>query len=228
MGLIPDMAVRGFGQGSAFAGAGWWLLEFKQVHVSTNSGSHYQSGGHVGELLRKGVDQRAKAVPAEYKRKADAADRKYCGVPAGGGPGPVRQVLDSLREVVPLVFGSLGESSETVRELAKAAAEEAVKSRACRADFNLRSGNLERAAGAISWFLLRRWGRLAILRGLYLKEEALRAVVGSHQAEEREARSSSGVGGVGDEYWFQRASRQDSSGATFMGFGAGQGLFAGG
>ena len=167
-------------------------------------------------------------MPAEYRRKADSADQKYCGVPVGGGPGPVRRTLDAMREVVPLVFGSLGESSESVRELARAAAEEAARSRACRADFNLRGGNLEQAAGAISWFLLRRWGRLAILRGLYLKEEALRAVVGSHQAAEREARSSSGVGGVGEEYWFQRASREDSSGATFMGFGAGHGLFAGG
>ena len=148
-------------------------------------------------------------------------------MPVGGGPGPVRSVLDSMREVVPLVFGSLGESSESVRELAKAAAEEAVKSRSCRADFNLRGGDLGRAAGTISWFLLRRWGRLAILRGLYLKEEALRAVVGSQQAAENEARSSSGTGGVAGEYWFQRATREDSSGATFMGFGAGRGPFAG-
>ena len=131
-----------------------------------------------------------------------------------------------MREVIPLVFGSLGESSESVRELARAVAEEAAQSRACRADFNLR-GNVDQAAGAISWFLLRRWGRLAILRGLHVKEEALAPVVGSSQRGERTARAASGVGGVGDEYWFQRSSREDG-GASFMGFGAGLGLFGNG
>ena len=113
------------------------MLEYKQVHVSTSTGSVYGRGGAPGALLTRGVEVRASKVPAEYRRKADKADRKYCGAGPGEWPGPVRRRLDSMREVLPLVFGSMGESSSSVRELAKATAEVAALNRSCRADFNL-------------------------------------------------------------------------------------------
>ena len=142
----------------------------------------------------------------------------------GAGPGPVRQRLDAMREVVPLVFGSMGETTDSVRQLAKAAAQVAVRSRSCRADFNIdASSDEDQAAGVLSWYLLRRWGRLAILRGLYVKETALQQVAGTQQARERQHRDASGCDGVTDEFWYQRGSREDG-GQSFMGFGAGLGV----
>ena len=85
------------------------------VHVSNVSGSVFQRGGAPGQPLQRGVEVRARAVPGEYQRKADTADVRYCGTPPGGGPGPVRMRLDAMREVLPLVFGTMGESSDSVR-----------------------------------------------------------------------------------------------------------------
>ena len=122
----------------------------------------------------------------------------------------------------------MGESSDSVRLLAKAAAMVAARSRSCRADFNISASSGEdAAAGALSWYLLRRWGRLAVLRGLYVREAALQHVAGSRQARERQHRDASGRNGVGDEYWYQRGSREDA-GQSFMGFGAGLGAYGSG
>ena len=193
------------------------MVELKMTHTSLSGGSHYMKGGAPGSALRRGVESRALVVPREYERKIDLAELKY---DAGGA---LRQRFDAMREVVPIVFGSLGESSDSVRELANAVAEVAAVNRSCRADFNLRAG-VDQAKAAISWYLLRRWGRLAIIGALELKETALMAVAGSSQAEERRRREGSGMGGAGDEYWFQRGSSEDA-GASFMGAGAGMGMF---
>ena len=84
----------------------------------------------------------------------------------------------------------------------------AARSRSCRADFNISASSGEdEAAGALSWYLLRRWGRLAVLRGLHVREVAFQHVAGSRQARERQHRDASGFNGVGDEYWYQRGSR---------------------
>ena len=40
-------------------------------------------------------------------------------------------------------------------------------------------------------------------------------------------RDASGRNGVGDEYWYQRGSREDA-GQSFMGFGAGLGAYGSG
>ena len=57
-----------------------------------------------------------------------------------------------------------------------------------------------------------------------MREVALQHVAGSRQARERQHRDASGFNGVGDEYWYQRGSREDA-GQSFMGFGAGLGVY---
>ena len=163
---------------------------------------------------------RARAVGWEYERKAEIADEKYCGVPRGAPPGPIRQRLDSLPEVMPLVFGPFGDTSESVTTLAKAAALEGARRRSCRVDFNTKGDNIEQASALMSWWMRRRWGRLSILRALMVKESALRAVAGSRQARSQ-ARPSADAGAA-NEYWAQRGTRRDG-GASFGGFDMGFG-----
>ena len=163
---------------------------------------------------------RARSVPQEYRRKADIADEKYCHVPRGAPPGPIRQRLDSLPEVIPLVFGPFGDTSESVTTLAKAAALEGARRRSCRVDFNTKGDNIEQAAALMSWWMRRRWGRLSILRALMVKETALRAVAGSQQARSQTCPTADA--GAANEYWAQRGTRRDG-GASFGGFDMGFG-----
>ena len=113
--------------------------------------------------------------------------------------------------------------------MAKAAALEGARQRACRANFNVKGGDVREAAALMSWYMLRRWGRLAVLRSLLVKEAALRVVPGSAQHFAQAANGGEGGGGGGSgpaaEFWAQRGSREDG-GPSFGGFGAGLGCHA--
>ena len=109
-----------------------------------------------------------------------------------------------------------------VRVLAKALALEGARDASCRADFNL-IGDLDQASSVLSWFMRRRWGRLAILLSLRVKDAALRAVPGSPQAAAASRAARCGDDGVADEFWAQHEAHQDS-GPSFGGFGFQQGL----
>jgi len=219
--LVPDLATRGYSGDSPMATVTWQMMEVKTIHVSDANQSWYQKrvdGGGGG--LKKGVEVRAAAVPGEYKRKAAIADEKYCDVPRGGPPGPILRRLTELPEVLPLVFGSLGDTSASVTKLGKAAAMEGARRRQCRVSFNTKGDNVEQAAALMSWWMRRRWGRLAILRALMVKESALREVTGSRQSHGRTDPEADA--GAAHEYWAQQDTRRDG-GPTFGGFDAGFG-----
>ena len=158
-GLVPDLAMRNFTGDSPLATANWQLGEVKTIHVSVSSQSWYQKLAGAGGGLKKGVEVRAAAVPAEYRRKAAVADEKYCDVPRGGPPGPILSRLNEFSEVLPLVFGSLGDTSASATKLAKAAAMEGARRRQCRVSFNTKGDDVEQAAALMSWWMRRRWGR---------------------------------------------------------------------
>ena len=219
-GLVPDAALRGFTGDSPLATASWQLVEVKTIHVSTSSQSWYQRLAGAGGGLKRAVEVRAAAVPGEYRRKAKNADAKYCDVPLGGPPGPILRRLNELSEVLPLVFGSLGDTSASVTKLAKAAAMEGARRRQCRVSFNTKGDDVGQAAALMSWWMRRRWGRLAILRALMVKESALREVTGSRQSRGRAGPEADA--GVAHEYWAQQETRRDG-GPTFGGFDAGFG-----
>ena len=150
-----------------------------------------------------GVERRADKVPAEYVQKAKAADVRYCGT-SPGVVGPIQQYLDSLPPVLPLVFGSMGETSAGVALLAGALAEEGAQRREVRANFNARDRDLDQVKALLSWYMIRRWSRLAVLRSVLEKEAALRLVTGSKQRAEQEEARARAREGVRDEYWTQR------------------------
>ena len=218
--LVPDLATRGYTGDSPLATVNWQMLEVKTIHVSDASQSWYQKRGDGGGGLKKGVEVRATAVPGEYRRKAAIADAKYCDVPRGGPPGPILRRLNELSEVLPLVFGSLGDTSASVTKLAKAAAMEGARRRQCRVSFNTKGDDVGQAAALMSWWMRRRWGRLAILRALMVKESALREVTGSRQSHGRTDPEADA--GAAHEYWAQQDTRRDG-GPTFGGFDAGFG-----
>ena len=66
----------------------------------------------------------------------------------------------------------------------------------------------------------RRWGRLAILRAVMVKETALRSVSGSRQA--RAQADQAADAGATHDFWAQQDTRRDG-GPTFGGFDAGFG-----
>ena len=80
------------------------------VKVLSCCPSHYSP-----TLSAKAVDVRARAVPGEYTRKAQAADQAYLGV-APGVVGPVESKLGEFPLSV-FVFGAFGEGSEEVHKL---------------------------------------------------------------------------------------------------------------
>ena len=118
------------------------------------------------------------------------------------------------------MFGSLGDTSASVTKLAKAAAMEGARRRQCRVSFNTKGDNVEQAAALMSWWMRRRWGRMAILRALMVKETALREVAGSRQNRGQAGPEADAE--TAHEHWAQHDTRRDG-GATFGGFDTGFG-----
>ena len=68
------------------------------------------------------MDQRARQLPAEYRKKVEDADCDYVGVPREE-VGPVQRRLQTFGNLKTLVFGCFGESSQGVHDLIKTMAE---------------------------------------------------------------------------------------------------------
>ena len=220
-GLIVDIIAQGWHPTStAPPFAEPQMLEVKTVRFSAAPSSVYAQGGMPGQPCRPAVVARAGTVPAEYERRADKADETFCRTPRGQ-EGPIRRALDAMATVVALVFGSKGETTESTIHLAKAAALVGAHKHSVRSDFNLRGVNIEQAAALLSWYMLRRWGRLAMLMDLQVRQRALEAVAGSWQ--QRASRGGAPPrAGVADEFWAQRETKADRN-PTFRGFGAAMG-----
>jgi len=191
------------------------MLELKTANTNLNPGSLYQTG--PSDDLRRGADVRSSRIPGEYRAKADRFDVKYCGTTADQRPGPMRRALDRLPEVKGLVFGGYGECSGGVRGLIKALALEVASRRQRREDFNCTS--VQQAQGVVSWWLTRRWGRMAVLTAAQVKEHALIEVAGSAQAF-RDARARAPPpNGAADAFWNHRRTARDGGSYAGRGFG---------
>ena len=133
----------------------FYLLELKCIHLS--AAWYGQDAGCQREEARGKscvpVEKRAKAVAAEYVKKAQETDQTYCGT-APGEIGPVEAKLRSFEKSVPLVFGAFGEASDGVEQLIDALAE-------AGADVHwrgMKAKKREEAKGALVAYLRRRWG----------------------------------------------------------------------
>ena len=155
-GLVPDFAMRIRLGGDPVK---FYLLELKCIHLS--AAWYGQDAGCQREEARGKscvpVEKRAKAVAAEYVKKAQETDQTYCGT-APGEIGPVEAKLRSFEKSVPLVFGAFGEASDGVEQLIDALAE-------AGADVHwrgMKAKKREEAKGALVAYLRRRWGMVAV------------------------------------------------------------------
>ena len=159
-GLVPDLLVSAAVDGPERPR----LFEVKTLHFgpSTYSGGPERCGS---------VARRARALPAEYARKAREVDQRFCGTPAGS-VGPVEQKLRTYEPVRGLVFGAWGEASPDVEKVLTALAD-AGASRHWR---GMRCRDRDAARGALAWMLRRRWGLTAVREAARLKLDRLEHV----------------------------------------------------
>ena len=193
--------------------------EIKTMTLSSHPNSLYHQGNNSALADgTRGTDRRANQVPADYKRKADKADAKWCGTAPHERPGPVRKFLDTLPDVEPLCWGAYGEVSEGVRRLVKSLALEMAKDAERCADFNCTG--YKQAQGVIAWHFTRHWGRTSVITAAQVKIHQLQCVGGSPQAKRKAHRKWSVLpGGLGSAYWLHRRSARDGGEYAGRGFG---------
>ena len=115
--------------------------------------THYATG----ELCRGfAVAARARAIPREYRLKAQRLDETHCGA-RRGVPGPVALKLAGFGRLWGLVFGAYGEASEDVHELVRTLS----TSYAARHWTRLGAREPAEAAAACASTLCRSWGLTA-------------------------------------------------------------------
>ena len=172
-GLVPDFLMR---VKLPESGPMEYLLELKCVHLAR---SHYRITDNINDNdgYCPAVARRAREVPKDYIRKAQHADRTYCGT-IPGRIGPIERRLRSYQRVVPLVFGAFGEASEGVElmisQLAHAGG--AIHWR------RMKARSPEEASGALAWMLRRRWGIVALREAARLTLDRLQ-YAGSNRAQ---------------------------------------------
>ena len=107
-GLIPDLRIR-----DEFRGT--YLADVKTINVGK---TRYKASDNQLGKRAAAVDRRARAVHADYHRKARSIDTKYNDTPAGV-VGPVDSRLTEFGRIRGLAFGAFAESSTEVFDLIK-------------------------------------------------------------------------------------------------------------
>ena len=121
----------------------------------------------------RAVNVRAKQIPKEYETKAETTDRKY----GAAGHRTVKEALNDMPQVRGIAVGAFGELSDEMNLLIKGFAHEGALNNG-----SLYAGrNKQEATSAISWWLKRRWSRLAVITAAEVRYDATRYVGGSAQ-----------------------------------------------
>ena len=165
-----------------------YLAELKIAHLSR---THYRETDNAGADERKqGIRRRAAQIPREYVAKAQQADQKYCGTPAGQ-VGPIEQRLRAFQRVMPLAFGAFGETSDDVERLMETLAQSGAERHWRR----MKAKKEEHAHGALMWLLRRRWGMTALRENARLILERLPYIgAGARSKFDRSARALAQAG----------------------------------
>ena len=185
--IVPDILLTGIrAEGSPLRHAtpGPIMYEMKRVHgintINRATGEitgvnqyykiprNYNPTEHV-----KGVDRREHQIPGGYELKAKKTDELL------GNPGE-QAALDALRElptVRGLAVGAFGEMSQGIYNLIAGIAYEGAINKP--AMFSQRSGTDNRSL--ISYWLKKRWSRIALISATQVKYDAMRHVGGSPQ-----------------------------------------------
>ena len=166
----------------------------------------------------RAAEVRAKALPANYVFEARKFDRACCSSQPGE-VGPLEAHLAKLPQVKAIVFGGYGEASAGTRALVTGIAREVVLRRERRESFNC--SDVNQAAGVVTWWITRRWGRLAVLSAARVKEHALLQVGGSEPARREAWARAPPPCGAADAFWTHRRTARDHgdfAGWAFGGF----------
>ena len=185
--IIPDILLTGQrpeGSPLRHAMPGDVMYEMKRVHgvmtINRATGAINEVNQYY-KILRdhnpddhvKAIDKRAQQIPGGYELKAKKTDELL------GNPGE-NAALDALREfptVRGLAVGAFGEMSKGIHDLIAGIAYEGAINKPQM--FSQRSGNDNRSL--ISYWLKKRWSRLALISATQVKYDAMRFVGGSAQ-----------------------------------------------
>ena len=142
---------------------------------------------------RSAVDEKAAAVPAQYRARAQAADAEYNDTPRGV-VGPLETMLATMPQVECFSVGAFAETNRAVATFISILVDKG-------SDVPERFGcchGKEQARGVVAQFLGRRLGR-ALLRGAVRFRHVALAAVGGVEIQEP-ATSRGAAGHLGDEW----------------------------
>ena len=131
----------------------------------------------------------------------------------GGGSGRIPNALNAMPEVKGIVFGALGEFSNSVNVLIDGLAHEG----ALKNPDRFGQSNYKAAYGVIHWWLKRRWSRMAVITAVASRHDALRYVGGAAQ---RQAAAQHARAQEQDDWRVDRAFREAESEGYSQGWGA--------
>jgi hypothetical protein len=159
------------------------MMEIKVVHAF-NSFSRLGFNKGLNDYYKNfttvsGVEKRQQKIPQEYLKKAQKGDKEL------GDPGSTRieDALKAMKPVKGLVIGAIGELSTNIQSLVNQFATEGSMNR----PEMFGTDNPLRAKGIISWYLKKRWSRLAVTAAVACRLEAM-SYVGEKAQQEADRR----------------------------------------
>ena len=157
------------------------MWEVKRVHAvnatstltgkSTEPNPYYKST--QARPIQNAPNRRAAQIPREYENKARKTDEKN----GHRGTTPVLNALKQMPQVKGLAIGAFGEFSDSINQLIKGMAYEGAIKNAAK----FGQTNQESAHSVITWWLKRRWNRLALITAVQTRYDAMRYVGGRAQ-----------------------------------------------
>ena len=161
----------------------------KQMYDVKTTG--FKQDAYIGR--RSAVDEKAAEVPAQYRRRAHAADAEYNDTPRGV-VGPIEVMLATMPQVECFSVGAFGERNRAVDAFLNVLADKG-------SDVPERFGcchGKEQAKGVVAQFLGRRLGRTLLRGAVRFRHVALASVRGVGGQEPGAAQGAAGH--LGDEW----------------------------
>ena len=194
MTIVPDLTTEHTAEGSPIQAPGVQMWELKRVHAlnATNQLTGESTGPNAlykptqARPVQNAANRRAAQIPREYESKARKTDERN----GHRGTTPVLNALKQMPQVKGLAIGAFGEFSDSINQLIKGMAYEGAIKNAAK----FGQTNQESAHSVITWWLKRRWNRLALITAVQTRYDAMRYVGGraqyqaaqTHERQQRE------------------------------------------
>jgi hypothetical protein len=175
--MIPDLVTGNHPNDSPLACAGNQMWEIKRVHGvnSFKKDGTRTVNNYYKNLKEKGADKRQEAIPAEYEKKAKTADKEF----GAQGRSDIEDALKAMPKVKGLVVGAFGELSSNFEAMIEGFAMEG----ALKRPEMFGTKDPLKAKGIISWYLKKRWSRVAVATAVQCRIDAMAYVGGRAQEE---------------------------------------------